>query len=99
MWVSGSPDILIPFLGALMATVTYVVVRAGFIGISDAGLGNPFGFAAIALLVGLFSAQAVQKLKLIFEQVFTNNEPGTRTASRPTGPRRPTALLRRPVTK
>jgi hypothetical protein len=31
---------------------------------------NPFGFAAFGALVGLFSAQAAEWLKRIFEQVF-----------------------------
>jgi len=33
---------------------------------------NPFGFAAIGALVGLFSSQAAEWLKRIFEQVFTS---------------------------
>ena len=32
---------------------------------------SPFGFAAIAALVGLFSEQAVEKLRQIARQVFT----------------------------
>jgi len=37
---------------------------------------NPFGFAAIGGLVGLFSNQAAEWLKRIFEQVFTTAPKG-----------------------
>jgi len=39
-------------------------------------VGNPFGFAAIAALVGLFSRQANKKLKQIFEAVFVPDSDG-----------------------
>jgi hypothetical protein len=77
VWSWVPSYLLTPFVGALLATITYVVVRAGFIGVSGASLGNPFGFAAIALLVGLFSGQAAQKLKDVFETIFTRVPTGS----------------------
>jgi hypothetical protein len=77
VWSWVPSYLLTPFVGALLATITYVVVRAGFIGVSGASLGNPFGFAAIALLVGLFSGQAAQKLKEVFETIFTRVPSGS----------------------
>jgi hypothetical protein len=77
VWSWVPSYVLIPFVGALMATITYIVLRAGFIGVAGGSLGNPFGFAAVALLVGLFSAQAVEKLKKIFEEIFTTTSQGS----------------------
>jgi IPT/TIG domain len=51
-----------------------VVARGGLIVVttqSSSDTVNPFGFAAIGGLVGLFSSQAAEWLKRIFEQVFT----------------------------
>lgn len=42
---------------------------------------NPFGVAAIAILSGLFSRQAVDKLKDIFENIFTTKDKVNRTDS------------------
>jgi hypothetical protein len=64
---------LIPVVGALLGTLVYIVVRAGLIpGGTDQA--NPFGFAAIAGLVGLFSGQAAAKLKDVFETLFAAPE-------------------------
>jgi hypothetical protein len=62
-----------PIVGAGLATITYVVLRGGLILVttqSSADVTNPFGFAAFGALVGLFSAQAAEWLKRVFEQVF-----------------------------
>jgi len=66
-----------PFLGMAMALVFYAVVRGGFLAgtPADANVVNPFGVLAIGALVGMFSDKAAQKLKEIFDVVFTaNNE-------------------------
>lgn len=68
---------LIPFAGAVIAVITYVVLRAGLIGGTGSDEGNTWGFAAIASLVGLFSAQATSKLKDIFETILTPTEKGS----------------------
>jgi hypothetical protein len=63
-----------PVVGATLATITYVVIRGGVILVttqSSPDVVNPFGFAAFGALVGLFSSQATEWLKRVFEQVFT----------------------------
>jgi hypothetical protein len=62
-----------PIVGAGLATITYVVLRGGLVVVTTQAspdVVNPFGFAAFGALVGLFSAQAAEWLKRIFEQVF-----------------------------
>ena len=71
-WLLTYP--LQPVVGAALATITYVVARGGLIVVTtqtSSDTVNPFGFAAIGALVGLFSSQAAEWLKRIFEQVFT----------------------------
>jgi IPT/TIG domain len=66
--------LLQPVVGAALAIITYVVARGGLIVVTTQASSdtvNPFGFAAIGGLVGLFSNQAAEWLKRIFEQVFT----------------------------
>lgn len=69
--------VTLPVLGATLATVFYVVVRGGFFSpqseISDT---SPFGFAALAALVGMFTEQAVEKLKKIMESTFADAPKG-----------------------
>jgi hypothetical protein len=63
-----------PIVGAGLATITYVVLRGGLVVVTtqtSSDVVNPFGFAAFGALVGLFSAQAAEWLKRVFEQVFT----------------------------
>ena len=62
-----------PIVGAGLATIIYVVLRGGLVVVTTQAspdVVNPFGFAAFGALVGLFSAQAAEWLKRIFEQVF-----------------------------
>jgi hypothetical protein len=68
---------LLPFNGSLLALVFYVVIRGGFFA-SNAGVVNtsPFAFAAMAMMVGLFSQVATEKLKQVAESFFTKIEPG-----------------------
>jgi hypothetical protein len=66
-----------PFVGGTLALVFYFVARAGFIsGHATAESANLIGFAAMAGLVGLFSDQAVLKLKDVAETLFTKPKPG-----------------------
>ena len=82
---------VIPFLGAVVALITYIVLRAGLLGQSTEE-GNTWGFAAIAVLVGLFSAQATSKLKDIFETILTPaNKGGDPIKGAPT-PKAPTIV-------
>jgi hypothetical protein len=85
-WYVGNRDLkwswmlmylLVPAVGALLAVVFYVVLRGGLIsGEASSTAVSPFGFAAIAGLVGLFSDQAVLKLRQVFSVVFTPAEQG-----------------------
>lgn len=60
-----------PFIGMLLALVFYFVVRAGFF-TQDFKPGNinEIGFLAIAALAGMFSKQATDKLKEVFDNLF-----------------------------
>jgi len=66
-----------PFAGTALAVVFYLVVRAGFFS-PHAGFEetSPFGFAASAALVGMFSEQAVLKLKEVAETILAKPKPG-----------------------
>jgi hypothetical protein len=60
-----------PVLGAALATLLYVVLRAGlFSPSSSSRQASPYGFAAVAALAGLFSDQAIEKLKKVAEELF-----------------------------
>lgn len=61
-----------PLLGALLATVMYLLLRAGLFSPSASNAQvSPYGFAAIGALVGLFSEQASEKLRRVAEELFT----------------------------
>jgi hypothetical protein len=65
-------NLLLPVVGALGGTLFYLVFRAGLFSSSTATSdASPYGFAAIAGLVGLFSEQAVEKLRQIAREMFT----------------------------
>src|SRR2546423_7650674 len=64
--------VLRPGIGAALALVVYFVTRAGLI--SGAGEAstmsmNPYGVAGIAALSGMFSKQATEKLREVFENL------------------------------
>lgn len=63
--------VLRPWIGSALALVVYFVLRAGLIaGASESGTAmNPYGVAAISALSGMFSAQATNKLREIFENI------------------------------
>ena len=69
--------LLQPLAAAGLAVVFYLVIRGGFFS-PQAGFKqtSPFGFAAMGALVGMFSDQAVLKLKQIAETVFQKPQPG-----------------------
>jgi hypothetical protein len=65
-----------PVLGAAVGTVFYVILRAGLFSPStNAKNTSPYGFAAVAVLAGLFSDQALEKLKKVAEEFFEKLEP------------------------
>lgn len=65
-----------PILGAIMAVVFYVVIRAGLFPQSGVGIEaiNPFSIAALAGLVGLFTQRASKKLADVFDALFPTQQ-------------------------
>jgi hypothetical protein len=69
--------LLKPLLGASMATVLYFIIRAGFFSPSaSTSQTSPYGFAAVSALAGLFSDQAVEKLRKVAAELFEEAEQG-----------------------
>ena len=69
--------LLRPFIGMMLALLFYFVFRGGFItaGVNQGGEAaasfiNPFGVAAVAGLVGMFSKVAADKLNEVFLTLF-----------------------------
>jgi len=62
--------------GAALAVIVYLALRGGFLPTAPPGGVNPFGFVAMAGLVGLFSKQATQKLDEVFTTLFRTDKPG-----------------------
>jgi hypothetical protein len=63
--------LLRPFVGMALALIFYVTIRGGFFA-QEAQTEdvNPFGIAALAGLSGLFSKQATDKLREVFDTMF-----------------------------
>ncbi len=86
--------IVLPFAGATLALIFYLVVRGGFFSPqSSFKETSPFGFAAFAALIGMFSPQAVLKLKEVAETLLTKPGAGAnaqpQTAVHPAAPPAP----------
>ncbi|MGQ9477353.1 MAG: hypothetical protein ACUVRH_02535 [Candidatus Bipolaricaulia bacterium] len=63
--------LLRPFIGAALATILYLVLRGLFFSTAaEAKTVNLFGVLAFAGLAGMFSKQAIEWLRQIFDQVF-----------------------------
>lgn len=69
--------LLRPFIGMMLALLFYFVFRGGFItagvnqgGDAAASFINPFGIAALAGLVGMFSKVAADKMNEVFTTLF-----------------------------
>lgn len=87
VWSWMAMYILVPVVGAMMAVVFYLVFRGGlFSPTTTVSETSPFGFAAIAALVGMFIQQSAMKLKDIFETLMTKAEQGKDTAPPSTTP-------------
>jgi tryptophan-rich sensory protein len=70
-------NLMLPVIGALAGTVFYLVLRAGlFSPSSSVTTVSPFGFTAVAVLAGLFSEQAMEKLKDVATQLFAERPVG-----------------------
>lgn len=69
--------LLRPWIGSALALVLYFVLRAGLItGAGEEGTRalNPYGVAALAALAGMFSRQATEKLRQVFENVCSTDQ-------------------------
>jgi len=63
--------LLRPAIGMALALVFYFVIRGGFLTTSGGAKDiNPYGIAALACLVGMFSKQATDKLSEVFSTLF-----------------------------
>ena len=92
-WYAGNRNVLwswlpmymmLPFVGAALGVALYLGLRGGLLLQPSAGAGgagatgvNPYGFAGFALLAGLFTEQAIQKLKDVFTTLLTAAPKGT----------------------
>jgi hypothetical protein len=75
-WYVGNGDLrkrwllflgLLPLVGGLLATIVYLVLRGGLVsGQNATSVVDPYGVAALAALSGLFSSEAVEKLRDVF---------------------------------
>jgi len=64
-----------PFIGMVMGVLFYFFIRGGILGPQATGNQiSAYGVAALAGLAGLFSKQAVDKLKDVFEHIFPTAE-------------------------
>jgi hypothetical protein len=78
VWRWVAMYVLLPFGGATLGLVFYLVIRGGFFAPgAQAKEASPYGFAALAALVGLFSEQAILKLKDVAGKLFKEPEPGS----------------------
>lgn len=86
VWSWAMMYMLLPFSGAVLSTIFYIIIRAGFLpttGTTPTVPSTPFGFAAMGALVGLFSEEAVLKLKQVAETVFARAPIGKDHAAPP----------------
>jgi len=75
--------VLLPFVGATLALVFYFVIRGGFFS-TEATIEqtSPFGFAGLGALVGMFTEQAVLKLKEVAETLLAKPQEGRDTVTK-----------------
>lgn len=82
VWSWMAMYFMLPFAGAALALVFYLVVRGGFFSPqSSFQQTSPFGFAAFAALIGMFSSQAVLKLKEVAEVLLSKPLGGANTVT------------------
>jgi hypothetical protein len=68
--------ILRPFIGSALAAIIYFAARGGLLsGVAGAGDLSPYGITALAGLTGMFSKQATDKLREVFENLFKTEPP------------------------
>jgi hypothetical protein len=68
--------VLRPFIGAALAVIVYFAARGSLIsGLAGAGDLSPYGVCAVAGLSSMFSKQAADKLREVFENLFKTEKP------------------------
>ncbi|MEI6171877.1 MAG: hypothetical protein WCQ45_05320 [bacterium] len=67
---------LLPLVGGALGFLFYLVFRGGLLQGTATGDVNSIGFAAVSGLVGMFSEQAIRKLKDVAETLFAKTKPG-----------------------
>ena len=73
-----------PLTSGLLGLIIYLVIRGGFFsGVSTIGDTSPYAFAAVAVLVGMHHRETAEKLREIFEVVFTKAKAGKDDAKNP----------------
>ena len=76
-----SKYLLLPLAGGIIGFLAYLLVRGGLLALQATTTETtPYAFAAVSGLMGLFSEQAISKLKQVFEQLFTPAEKGKDTS-------------------
>ncbi len=75
--------VLLPFVGSTLGLVFYFVIRGGFFSPqATIEQTSPFGFAGLGALVGMFSEQAVLKLKEVAETLLSKPQEGKDPATK-----------------
>jgi hypothetical protein len=71
--------LLRPFIGIALALMVYFALRGGLVTPSTGASSlSPHGIAAVAGLAGMFSKQATDKLREVFETLFRAEHPPAR---------------------
>jgi hypothetical protein len=68
--------VTLPVVGGAMALIFYLVIRGGFFPQAQISETSPFGFAALAVLVGMFTEEAAVKLKGVASTLLASAEKG-----------------------
>jgi hypothetical protein len=77
VWSWLTMYVLLPFVGSTLGLVFYFVIRGGFFSpTATIEQTSPFGFVALSGLVGMFSEQAVLKLKEVAETLLAPTPEG-----------------------
>jgi hypothetical protein len=81
--VSWLPSyVAMPLTGAAVGTLFFLVFIAGFFMPQDGDAKAYFLMVGVSALVGMFTPQAVEKLKSISEAILTNDKAGARSGDR-----------------
>jgi hypothetical protein len=79
LWSWGLWYFLRPFIGMALAVILYFAIRGGLItGTGGTETLNLYGVAALAGLAGMFSKQATDKLREVFENFFKTEKASVR---------------------